>query len=282
MADTLDRELEELLTREQVEEGDHEKFSHYAPKNAILESALTGKPVRALCGKLWVPDARPGEVPGLPDLQRDLREARLTVAKPDANYLSDLYIDGVWRAGSEGKSFAVIDPSDGSEITEFAIATQADCIAAVDAAAAAFPGWAATAPRVRGELLRAAFEILRTEREQFAEIIVRENGKAFPDALAEADYSMEFFRWFSEEAVRIGGEFRLSPNGDKRIIVTHQPIGVSLLITPWNFPAAMATRKLGPALAAGCTTVLKPARETPLTAAYMVGCWSARDCPRVW
>ena len=109
---------------------------------------------------------------------------------------------------------------------------------------------------------------------------MRENGKAFPDALAEADYSMEFFRWFSEEAVRIGGEFRLSPNGDKRIIVTHQPIGVSLLITPWNFPAAMATRKLGPALAAGCTTVLKPARETPLTAAYMVGVLERAGLPK--
>lgn len=195
-------------------------------------------------------------------------------------YLSDLFIDGVWRKGAEGKTFAVIDPSDGSEIADFAVATQEYCIAAVEAAEAAFPGWAATAPRARGEILRAAFEILKAERETFAEIIVRENGKAFPDALAEADYSMEFFRWFSEEAVRIGGDFRLSPNGDKRIIVTHQPIGVSLLITPWNFPAAMATRKLGPALAAGCTTVLKPARETPLTAAYMVGVLERAGVPK--
>ncbi|CAN5541460.1 NAD-dependent succinate-semialdehyde dehydrogenase [soil metagenome] len=187
------------------------------------------------------------------------------------DYLSDLYIDGEWRSGAEGKTFPVIDPSDGTELAQFAIATEADCVAAVDAADRAAASWAATAPRVRSEILRKAFEILTAEREQFAEIIVRENGKAFPDALAEATYATEFFRWFAEEAVRIPGDFRLSPNGDKRIVVTHQPIGVSLLITPWNFPAAMATRKLGPALAAGCTTVLKPARETPLTAAYVVG-----------
>ena len=187
------------------------------------------------------------------------------------DYLSDLYIDGEWRSGAEGKTFPVIDPSDGSELAQFAIATEADCVAAVDAADRAAASWAATAPRVRSEILRKAFEILTAEREQFAEIIVRENGKAFPDAVAEATYATEFFRWFAEEAVRIPGDFRLSPNGDKRIVVTHQPIGVSLLITPWNFPAAMATRKLGPALAAGCTTVLKPARETPLTAAYVVG-----------
>lgn len=186
------------------------------------------------------------------------------------DYLSDLFIDGEWRAGSAGTTFPVTDPSDGSTIAEFAIATEADCDAAVAAAEAAFPGWAATAPRVRGEILRKAFEILTAEKEHFAEIMVRENGKSWPDAIAEAGYATEFFRWFSEEAVRIPGEFRLSPNGDKRIIVTRQPIGVALLITPWNFPAAMATRKLAPALAAGCTTILKPARETPLTAAYVV------------
>ncbi len=186
------------------------------------------------------------------------------------NYLSDLYIDGQWRAGSEGKTFAVLDPSDGSELAQFAIATEADCLAAVDAADRAAAGWAALAPRARSEILRSAFDILTAEREVFAEIMVRENGKAFADALGEADYSKEFFRWFAEEAVRIPGDFRMSPAGDKRIIVTRQPIGVSLLVTPWNFPAAMATRKLAPALAAGCTVVLKPARETPLTAAYVV------------
>jgi succinate-semialdehyde dehydrogenase/glutarate-semialdehyde dehydrogenase len=187
-----------------------------------------------------------------------------------AQFISDLFIDGEWRAGGDGATFPVTDPSDGSTIAEFAVATDADCTAAIEAAERALPSWSATAPRVRSEILRAAFDILTAEKELFAEIMVRENGKSWPDAIAEATYSTEFFRWFAEEAVRIPGEFRLSPNGDKRIIVTRQPVGVSLLITPWNFPAAMATRKLGPALAAGCTMILKPARETPLTAAYVV------------
>jgi succinate-semialdehyde dehydrogenase/glutarate-semialdehyde dehydrogenase len=183
---------------------------------------------------------------------------------------SSLFIDGEWRAGTTAATFPVTDPSDGSTITGFAIATDDDCLAAVDSAARAFPEWSATAPRARSEILRKAFEILTAEKEHFAEIMVRENGKAWGDALAEAAYATEFFRWFAEEAVRIPGDYRTSPAGDKHIIVTHQPIGVALLITPWNFPAAMATRKLAPALAAGCTTVLKPATETPLTAAYVV------------
>jgi len=186
------------------------------------------------------------------------------------DFIADLFIDGSWRAGSSGDRFPVTDPSDGSTIAQFAIASEADCVSAVDAAEKAAPGWAATAPRVRSEMLRKAFEILTAEKEAFAEIMVRENGKAWGDAIAEAGYATEFFRWFAEEAVRVTGDFRLSPAGDKRIVVTHQPIGVSLLITPWNFPAAMATRKLAPALAAGCTVVLKPASETPLTAAYVV------------
>lgn len=185
-------------------------------------------------------------------------------------YIADLFIDGVWRPGSSGERFDVVDPSDLSVITRFAAATEEDCMAAVDAAAGAQPAWAATAARERSELLRAAYEILTDERELFAEIMVRENGKAWSDAIGEANYAKEFFRWFSEEAVRVSGDFRLSPSGDKRILVDRQPIGVSLLITPWNFPAAMATRKIAPALAAGCTTILKPARETPLTAAYVV------------
>jgi succinate-semialdehyde dehydrogenase/glutarate-semialdehyde dehydrogenase len=193
---------------------------------------------------------------------------------------TDLYIDGQWRAGDGGERFDVVDPSDLSVIERFAIATEADCMAAVDAAAAAQESWAATAPRVRGELLRAAYEVLVEEAELFAEIMVRENGKSWSDAMGEAGYATEFFRWFSEEAVRISGDYRLSPGGDKRIVVDRQPIGVSLLITPWNFPAAMATRKLGPALAAGCTTILKPARETPLTAAYVVDVLHRVGVPR--
>lgn len=185
-------------------------------------------------------------------------------------YFSDQYIDGKWRPGSDGRRFPVIDPADGSTITEFAIATEADCMDAVAAAERAFPSWAATPARERSEILRRTYEILTEEAETFAAIMVRENGKSWADAMGEASYAKEFFRWFAEEAVRIPGDFRQSPAGDKRIVVTRQPIGVSLLITPWNFPAAMATRKIAPALAAGCTVILKPARETPLTAAYMV------------
>ncbi|TPW77545.1 NAD-dependent succinate-semialdehyde dehydrogenase [Schumannella soli] len=196
------------------------------------------------------------------------------------NLKTDLFIDGQWRPGSNGERFDVIDPADLSVVASFAIASEQDCLDAVDAAAAAQESWAATAPRERGELLRATYELLRAETEQFAEIMVRENGKSWGDALAEAGYATEFFRWFAEEAVRIPGDYRLSPAGDKRIIVERQPIGVSLLITPWNFPAAMATRKLGPALAAGCTTVLKPARETPLTAAYIVDALTRAGVPR--
>lgn len=195
-------------------------------------------------------------------------------------YLNKLFIDGEWRDGNDGRTFPVFDPADGSTVAEFAVASEADCTEAVEAADRAFAAWAATSPRERSEILRRTFDILSNEKEKFAEIMVRENGKSWPDAIAEANYATEFFRWFSEEAVRIPGDFRLSPGGDKRIVVTRQPMGVSLLITPWNFPAAMATRKLAPALAAGCTTVLKPARETPLTAAYIVDALRRAGVPR--
>jgi succinate-semialdehyde dehydrogenase/glutarate-semialdehyde dehydrogenase len=187
----------------------------------------------------------------------------------EPTYHRDLYIGGQWCPGSDGEYLPVVDPSDGTRITGFAIATEADCDAAVAAAEDALPAWAATAPRERSEILRRAYEILTAEIEHFATLMVRENGKSYADAVGEAAYATEFFRWFAEEAVRVGGDYRLSPAGDKRIVVTRQPIGVALLITPWNFPAAMATRKLAPALAAGCTVVLKPASETPLTAAYV-------------
>ncbi|MFC8567837.1 NAD-dependent succinate-semialdehyde dehydrogenase [Streptomyces sp. NPDC057245] len=186
------------------------------------------------------------------------------------NLHTDLFIGGRWRPGSDGTRFDVTDPSDLTTVARFAVATEQDCMAAVDAAAAAAAPWAATAPRTRSELLRGAYEILTAEAEELAGLIARENGKSWADAVGEAHYAKEFFRWFAEEAVRVPGDYRLSPAGDKRIVVDHRPVGVSLLITPWNFPAAMATRKLAPALAAGCTTVLKPADETPLTAAYVV------------
>jgi succinate-semialdehyde dehydrogenase/glutarate-semialdehyde dehydrogenase len=181
---------------------------------------------------------------------------------------TQLFIDGKWLDGIS--SIAVTDPSDNSTIANVAVASDEDCAAAIDAASNAFKSWAKTAPRVRAEILRKAFEIMVAEADRLAEIITKENGKVLSDAKGEILYAAEFFRWFSEEAVRINGEFRTSPNGDKRILVTKQPIGVSLLITPWNFPAAMATRKIGPALAAGCTVILKPAGETPLTAMAIV------------
>jgi succinate-semialdehyde dehydrogenase/glutarate-semialdehyde dehydrogenase len=181
---------------------------------------------------------------------------------------TQLYIDGKWVNGAS--TMQVTDPADESVIANVQISSEEQCIEAVDAAHRAFKSWAKTAPRVRGEILRKAFEIMVAEADRLAEIISRENGKVLSDAKGEVLYAAEFFRWFSEEAVRINGEFRTSPSGDKRIIVTKQPIGVSLLITPWNFPAAMATRKIGPALAAGCTVILKPAGETPLTALAII------------
>ena len=181
---------------------------------------------------------------------------------------TQLYIDGKWVNGAS--TMPVTDPADESVIANVQISSEEQCIQAVDAAHRAFKSWAKTAPRVRGEILRKAFEIMVAEADRLAEIISRENGKVLSDAKGEVLYAAEFFRWFSEEAVRINGEFRTSPSGDKRIIVTKQPIGVSLLITPWNFPAAMATRKIGPALAAGCTVILKPAGETPLTALAII------------
>jgi len=181
---------------------------------------------------------------------------------------TQLYIDGKWVNGTS--TLPVTDPSDESVIANVQISSEEQCIQAIDAAHRAFKSWAKMAPRVRGEILRKAFEIMVAEADRLAEIISRENGKVLSDAKGEILYAAEFFRWFSEEAVRINGEFRTSPSGDKKIIVTKQPIGVSLLITPWNFPAAMATRKIGPALAAGCTVILKPAGETPLTALAIV------------
>jgi succinate-semialdehyde dehydrogenase/glutarate-semialdehyde dehydrogenase len=174
----------------------------------------------------------------------------------------------------------VIDPSDGSVIADVSIADDAQCEAAIAAADAVAVEWAATAPRVRSEILRKAFEIMTAEIEVIATLISRENGKAMPDARGEAAYAAEFFRWFAEEAVRTPGDFRMSPSGDKRILVTHQPIGLSILITPWNFPAGMATRKIGPAIAAGCTMILKPATETPLTAMHIVDILERAGLPK--
>ena len=191
---------------------------------------------------------------------------------------TQLYIDGQWVDGVS--KVAVHDPSDNSVIAEVSLASDAQCEAAIAAADAAAVAWAKTAPRYRSEILRKAFEIMTSELEAIAKLISRENGKAMPDARGEAGYAAEFFRWFAEETVRTPGDFRKSPSGDKRILVTHQPIGLSILITPWNFPAGMATRKIGPAIAAGCTMILKPATETPLTAMYIVDVMERAGLPK--
>ena len=167
---------------------------------------------------------------------------------------------------SAGKTFTVQNPATLAPIAEVADLGVAEAIAAVDAAHAAFPAWAATSPRQRSVVLRTAFELMLRDKEKLAALISEENGKSLADAAAEVSYAAEFFRWFSEEAVRSNGDYTESPAGGTRTIVRHKPVGVAALVTPWNFPAAMATRKIGPALAAGCTAVLKPAEETPLTA----------------
>jgi len=179
---------------------------------------------------------------------------------------TDLLIGGKWVAASGGDRLDVTDPADRSTVCTVADATAADATAAIDAAHADLPELAAMPPRQRAEILRTAFEVMTERVEDIALLMVRENGKALADAKAEATYAAEFFRWYAEEAVRIDGNFTTAPAGTNKILVTRQPVGVALLITPWNFPAAMATRKWGPAIAGGCPTILKPAAETPLTA----------------
>jgi succinate-semialdehyde dehydrogenase/glutarate-semialdehyde dehydrogenase len=179
---------------------------------------------------------------------------------------SGLLIGGRWRPASSGGTFAVDDPASGEVIASVADATPDDALAAVAAAAEAAPGWAATPPRRRSEVLHRAFELLVARTDEVALLISSENGKALADARAEVAYAAEFLRWYAEEAVRVPGRLGRAPSGGNQILVRHEPIGVVALVTPWNFPAAMATRKLGPALAAGCTAVLKPAGQTPLTA----------------
>jgi succinate-semialdehyde dehydrogenase / glutarate-semialdehyde dehydrogenase len=179
---------------------------------------------------------------------------------------TDLFIGGTWRAASEGGRFDVTDPATGDVIAQVADASVDDGMAAVAAAAEAGPAWAAMPPRERAEILRRAWELMTERTDEIATLISLENGKALTDAKGETTYAAEFFRWYAEETVRIDGLVTTAPSGANRIMVVHQPVGVCVMVTPWNFPAAMATRKIGPALGAGCTLVLKPASETPLTA----------------
>ncbi len=182
---------------------------------------------------------------------------------------TELFVGGAWLPAASGDRFDVLDPATGEAIASVANGGVPDAMAAVDAAEAAAAGWAATAPRARAEVLRRAFELMTAQSEQLASLVSLENGKARADARGEIAYAAEFFRWYSEEAVRAAGSVMTAPSGANRILVLQQPVGICVLVTPWNFPAAMATRKIGPALAAGCTVILKPASDTPLTALAM-------------
>ncbi|MFT2817001.1 NAD-dependent succinate-semialdehyde dehydrogenase [Leifsonia sp. A12D58] len=193
------------------------------------------------------------------------REAELLARVPDK-----LYIDGKWVAGSSGRTIAVIDPSTGATIKTIADANVEDGAKALDAAVAAQDSWAATAPRARGEILRRAFDLLQERKQDFALLMTLEMGKPLAESLGEVAYGGEFLRWFSEEAVRISGRYGTNPEGTGHMVVSQRPVGPCFLITPWNFPLAMATRKIAPALAAGCTVVVKPASLTPLTTLLFV------------
>ncbi len=193
----------------------------------------------------------------------DERETELLASVPDG-----LFIGGEWRPAEDGKTLTVSDPSTGEVVKTIASASVADGKAALDAAVEAFPSWAATPARERAELLRRAFDLLQERKEEFALLMTIEMGKPLAEARGEVAYGGEFVRWFSEEAARIQGRYGANPEGTGRMIVSQHPVGPCYLITPWNFPLAMATRKIAPALAAGCTVVIKPAALTPLTTLY--------------
>ncbi|HEX9343288.1 MAG TPA: NAD-dependent succinate-semialdehyde dehydrogenase [Actinomycetota bacterium] len=176
-----------------------------------------------------------------------------------------LYIGGEWRPASGGRTMPVEDPATGEVLREVADASPTDAAAALDAAVAAQEEWAAWPPRERGEILRRAFETIMARSDQLALLMTLEMGKSVAESKAEIAYAAEFFRWFSEEAVRIHGRYTVAPNGKGRLLTMKQPVGPCLLITPWNFPMGMGTRKIGPAVAAGCTMVMKPAGLTPLS-----------------
>jgi succinate-semialdehyde dehydrogenase / glutarate-semialdehyde dehydrogenase len=176
-----------------------------------------------------------------------------------------LYIDGEWRSSSDGATIDVEDPATGKALVSVASASVEDGTAALDAAVAAQDEWARTAPRERAELLRSAYELITERADDFALLMTLEMGKPLAQSKGEVTYGAEFFRWFSEEVVRISGRWATSPDGKTRLMTMKQPVGPTLMITPWNFPLAMGTRKIGPAIAAGCTMVVKPASQTPLT-----------------
>jgi succinate-semialdehyde dehydrogenase/glutarate-semialdehyde dehydrogenase len=188
-----------------------------------------------------------------------------TGAQLPADLPTGLLINGEWIESAAGGTISVVDPSTGEQLTTIADATPDDAVAALDAAAAAQAEWAATAPRKRGEILRKAFDEVTRRKDDFARLMTMEMGKPLAEAYGEVTYGSEFLRWFSEEAVRINGRYGLNPEGTGRMVVSSRPVGPAYLITPWNFPLAMATRKIAPALAAGCPVIIKPAANTPLT-----------------
>jgi len=195
----------------------------------------------------------------------DTRETDLLGQVPDG-----LYIGGQWRPATGGRTFAVTDPSTGETVKEIADASVEDGVAALDAASEAFPSWSTTPARHRAEILRRAFELLTERKDDFALLMTIEMGKPLKESAGEVTYGGEFLRWFSEEAAHVQGRYGANPEGTGRMIVTQHPVGPCYLITPWNFPLAMATRKIAPALAAGCTVVVKPASQTPLTTSLFV------------
>ncbi len=242
------------------------------PLSVTLPAALV---VRASCGppRCRIVDARGRR---RPQVRRGEEAARMPTravtehaeafAAMAGRVPTRCFVGGEWRAAADGSEMDVLDPATGERLATVADGAADEASAAVDAASAALPSWASTAPRARGEVLRRAFELMTECRDELARLVVLENGKTLSDALGEVAYAAEFFRWFAEEAVRNNGEVATAPSGAHKILVLRQPIGVAALVTPWNFPAAMLTRKIGPALAAGCSVVCKPASETPLTA----------------
>jgi len=192
---------------------------------------------------------------------------------------SGLFIDGTWRPAESGATFAVEDPSTGRVLAQVADASPADGMQALDAAAKAQTSWADVPPRKRSDILRRAYDLLIERKEDLALLMTLEMGKPLAEARGEVVYAAEFFRWFSEEAVRIDGGFATAPNGHGRLLVMKEPVGPCLLITPWNFPMAMGTRKIGPAVAAGCTMVVKPAEQTPLSLLALAGIMQEAGLP---
>ena len=192
---------------------------------------------------------------------------------------SGLFIGGAWRPAESGATFPVEDPSTGRVLTDVADASPADGMQALEAATKAQPAWAAVPPRERSDILRRAYDLLLERKETLALLMTLEMGKPLAEARGEIAYAAEFFRWFSEEAVRIEGGFAVAPNGQGRLLVMRAPVGPCLLITPWNFPMAMGPRKIGPAVAAGCTMVVKPAEQTPLSMLALAGIMQEAGLP---